>query len=87
MNEDAVYNGTLTATDADGNALAFAKVADPSHGTVTVNADGTFSYTPTADYFGADTFTYSASDGTATVNKVVNVTVNDVAEAPAENNP
>jgi len=81
MNEDTAHNGTLTATDAEGNPLAYAKVTDPTHGTLTVNANGTFTYTPTANYFGTDTFTYSVSDGTnAPVNQTVTVTVTDVAE-------
>jgi len=32
-------------TDVDGNSLTAAVVAQPAHGTVTVNADGSFTYT------------------------------------------
>jgi len=35
-----------------------------AHGSVTVHADGTFSYTPNANYHGADSFTFKANDGT-----------------------
>ncbi len=49
----------------DGDALTAALVSDPAHGTLTLNADGSFSYTPDADFHGTDTFTYVASDGTA----------------------
>ena len=35
----------------------------PSHGSLTLNADGSLSYTPVADYSGSDTFTYRATDG------------------------
>ena len=38
-------------------------VGGPSHGTVALNADGTFVYTPVADYYGSDSFTYKANDG------------------------
>src|SRR5438105_6078674 len=38
---------------------------DPSHGSVTVNADGTFTYTPAANYHGADSFTYTVTDAAA----------------------
>ena len=50
-------------TDVDGNPLTAALVADPAHGTLTLNADGSFTYTPTANYNGPDTFTYRATDG------------------------
>ena len=39
----------------------------PAHGVVTLDADGSFTYTPEADFFGEDSFTYRASDGDAPV--------------------
>ena len=52
-------------TDPDGNtADRRAVVAGPSHGTLTLNANGSFTYTPAANYNGTDSFTYRASDGT-----------------------
>ena len=74
--------GLLTDdTDADGNTLTAIKVTNPAHGTVTVNANGSFTYTPTAGFSGTDTFTYKANDGlvdsnTATVTITVNAPVN-----------
>jgi len=81
MAEDTIYNGTLTATDQEGKTLSYAKAWEPGHGTLAVSADGSFAYTPTANYFGQDSFSYSVSDGVNTVNQVVAVTVTDVAEA------
>jgi VCBS repeat-containing protein len=51
--------------DPDGNSLTAAPAAGPGHGTVTLNAAGGFTYTPAASFSGTDTFTYTASDGTA----------------------
>ena len=51
-------------TDADGDAPDRGRsVADATHGTLALNADGSFTYTPTADFIGTDTFTYTATDG------------------------
>ena len=61
--EDKPVNRTVTATDVDGDALTFSKASNPVHGTVTVNASGTYTYSPAADYFGADSFTVTVSDG------------------------
>jgi VCBS repeat-containing protein len=58
-------------------------VDQPAHGAVTVNADGTFSYTPATDYFGADTFTYRLSDGPLESNlATVSLTITPVNDAP-----
>ncbi len=53
-------------TDGDGDALTAALVSGPAHGTLTLNADGSFSYTPTTGYNGPDSFTYTAADATLT---------------------
>jgi hypothetical protein len=52
-------------TDLDGDTLSATQVAGPTHGTLTFNDDGSFSYTPTSTFNGSDSFTYKASDGTA----------------------
>jgi VCBS repeat-containing protein len=76
-------------TDADGNPLMPVLVDGPAHGSLTLNADGTFTYTPEANYNnnypdGADGFTYRASDGTdqsGVASVVINITpVNDAPQ-------
>lgn len=49
--------------DADGQPLTAVKLADPANGSVTLNADGGFTYTPRPGFAGSDSFTYQASDG------------------------
>ena len=67
--------GVLTNdTDADLDLLTAVKVTDPAHGAVTLNAEGGFTYTPTTDYYGSDSFTYKANDGTTDSN-VATVTI------------
>ncbi|MFK7876369.1 MAG: Ig-like domain-containing protein, partial [Paracoccaceae bacterium] len=82
--EDTVISGQLTATDVD-HALAdltFEVVSDPSNGDVNLNPDGSFDYTPNGDFFGTDTFTYTARDpdGGTSEARTVTITVADVAE-------
>ena len=76
--------GVLTNdTDADSDPLTAIKVSDPTHGTVSLNADGSFTYTPAADWNGSDSFSYKANDGTADSNvATVSVTVSAVNDAP-----
>ena len=50
-------------SDADGQHLTAALVSGPAHGTLTLRVDGSFSYVPAPNYFGADSFTYTANDG------------------------
>jgi VCBS repeat-containing protein len=64
----------LNDSDPDSPSLTAANVSNPAHGNLTVNSNGSFSYTPSADFFGTDSFTYKASDGTAPSN-VATVTI------------
>jgi phytase-like protein/Big-like domain-containing protein len=57
-------HGTVTGNVLrnDAGATAVVRNTSPADGTVTVNTDGTFTYTPKAGFKGTDTFTYTASD-------------------------
>ena len=74
-------------TDLDGNTLTATRVSGPSHGTLALNADGSFSYTPAANYNGTDSFTYKVNDGTVDSNvATVTITINAVDDAPVAGN-
>jgi|GEM_PF-2541958 len=68
-------------TDADGNALTAIQVAAPTRGTLTLNANGSFLYTPSGTFLtGTDSFTYKANDGLADSNvATVTITMTNVA--------
>ena len=51
-------------SDPDGDAIAAVLVSGPTNGTLTLNANGSFTYTPNAGFHGKDSFTYNAFDGT-----------------------
>ena len=70
-------------TDPDGDPLTAAPGSGPAHGTLTLNADGSFTYTPATDYNGSDSFTYSAGDGSLDKTATVSLTVSAVNDAPA----
>ena len=53
----------LNDTDVDADPLTAITLTNPTHGAVTLHANGSFTYTPTANYSGADSFTYKANDG------------------------
>ncbi|CAK2643963.1 VWFA domain-containing protein [Vibrio crassostreae] len=61
--EDTPVSGTLNATDADGDSLTFTKDTDPSNGSVVVDENGNWTYTPDKNYSGSDSFTVVISDG------------------------
>ena len=62
-------------TDLEGDPLTAVLVSSVSHGTLVFNSNGSFTYAPTADFNGSDSFTYRASDGSAMGN-VAMVTIN-----------
>ena len=73
---------TLAATDADNDPLTYAVVTSPTHGTLSGTAPN-LTYTPTAGYNGADSFTFKANDGKLDSNiATVSITVNPAAPTP-----
>ena len=71
-------------TDVDGaTTLTATLVTSPRTARVTLASDGSFTYTPAANYNGPDSFTYTANDGTAVSNiATVTITVTAVNDAP-----
>jgi VCBS repeat-containing protein len=67
-------------SDVDGDSLTAVLDTDVTTGTLTLNNDGSFSYTPSADWSGTTTFTYHANDGTDNANTVT-VTLTVTANA------
>ena len=81
--EDTAISGHATATDLDGNALAYVLVNGPQNGAITLNSDGSYVYTPSANFNGSDAFTFKANDGSLDSNVAsVNLTINPVNDAP-----
>jgi large repetitive protein len=82
--EDTALAGNLVnfATDADADPLAFTLVLNAAHGLVRLNADGSFTYTPDADYFGTDSFTFRATDGRDADSGRIDITVTPVNDRP-----
>src|SRR5262249_39246034 len=74
--------------DAEGDHVTASLVSGsgPFHGSLALNADGSFTYTPAAGYSGADTFAYAASDGVVQGTVSVSLFVHPVNSAPSANN-
>ena len=72
-------------SDPDGDTLQLVAVDanSPTNGTLQVNGDGSFTYTPNENFFGSDSFTYGITDGNGgTAQATVNIEVNSVNDAP-----
>src|SRR5207249_2883883 len=70
-------------TDVDADSLAVTAVSASLHGSATSHPDGTITYTPAANYNGADSFTYTISDGHGgTATGTVSMTITAVNDAP-----
>ena len=82
------FNMLTNDLDAEGDTLTASIVNEasftaPLNGTLAQNADGSFTYTPNANYFGSDTFTYTANDGSLDSNlATVSITITPVNDAP-----
>ena len=71
---DATLGVLANDEDPNDDAMTATLVSGPAHGSVELASDGSFTYTPEADFFGDDAFTYRASDGTIESN-VATVTI------------
>src|SRR5689334_19255879 len=70
-------------TDVDGPSLSITSVSVASGGgSVVDNHDGTFTYTPAANYNGPVSFNYTASDGSLTASSTASLTLAAVNDAP-----
>jgi len=84
LNVDATHGVLANDTDLDGDTLSASLTQDAEHGQVVLNADGSFTYTPEADFSGTDTFTYQVSDGQGgQATTVATIAVNEVEDASA----
>ncbi|MCS7469466.1 DUF2341 domain-containing protein, partial [Stieleria sp. ICT_E10.1] len=79
--QDIAQSGVLqNDSDLDSRPIHVntSLVTGPSNGTLSINADGSFSYTPNANFNGVDSFTYQTNDGSLDSNvATVTITVND----------
>lgn len=67
--------GSLKASDPEGDALTFTLVRNPKRGEVTINTDGSFTYTPKKNKVGVDSFTFTAADPAGNVSREATVTI------------
>ena len=72
-------------TDVDGPTLSVSGSTNGANGSVSCTPLGVCTYTPNANFSGADSFTYTVTDGTTPVTGTVNVTVNAVNDPPVAN--
>mgnify|MGYP003351660589 CR=1 FL=1 len=83
VDEDNSVTITLVATDIDSINLSKNIVAQPQHGSLSLNTDGTYSYTPVADFNGTDSFSYVVNDGELdSAIATVLITINAVNDVP-----
>lgn len=80
--EDTPLSGRLAGGDLE-TPVTYSKASDPAHGTVSVDANGAYTYTPAADFNGSDSFTFVTNDGSLnSASRTVNITVSPANDAP-----
>ena len=83
--EDTAVSGTVATndTDPDADSVSFALLSPPANGSVTLNLDGTYTYTPDQNFNGVDSFDYTVTDADgATSTATVSITVDPTNDAP-----
>ncbi|MBI3467512.1 MAG: tandem-95 repeat protein [Planctomycetes bacterium] len=83
LQEDVATSITLTASDAEGNPLTYTIASGPAHGVLT-GTGASRTYTPSTNYFGPDSFTFRANDGSLYSNSAtVSIIVSPVNDPPS----
>ena len=84
-NEDTSLSGSIGATANEVVTLSYSITTPPSNGTLTLASGGSFTYEPSANFNGSDSFNYSVTASEKTVTKTGNasITINAVNDAPS----
>ena len=84
-NEDTSLSGSIGATANEVVTLSYSITTPPSNGTLTLASGGSFTYEPSANFNGSDSFNYSvtASEKTVTKTGSASITINAVNDAPS----
>ncbi len=86
-NEDTVLNADVATNDStsSGGSLSYAVDTDVSNGTLVLNANGSFTYTPDSNYNGSDSFTYTVTDADSgeSSTQTVSLTIDPVTDLSA----
>lgn len=72
---DIELHGKLTGTDPEGESVRFLLVKEPKHGSVELDEDGNFVFTPTRNRLGSESFTYLAEDASGNQSEPAEITV------------
>ena len=91
VNEDEILKMSdlgvlLNDNDADDDVLTVSLLTGSTSGSLELNSDGSFTYTPNADFFGTDSFEYQASDGVGAVDSAI-VTITVIQEIISDTTP
>ena len=86
-NQPVTVNVLANDSDSNGDTLQVT-AATATNGSVTINADGTITYTPSAGFIGSDSVNYTIDDGNGgTATAVVSITVRQVVGPSPEESP
>lgn len=86
VSEDNILNNSVLGLDVEGDTLTYIVVSNPSHGLLSLNNNGNFTYTPTTNYHGTDSFTFKVNDGLGDSNTAtVTLTITPVNDIPVAN--